>query len=75
LPYLVVGRWRLTPFPSRMPLKFVVGAPIAAPDLPLGEEVKHAGSAQCSPMHNGVSWQLESNLVLCNLLTAGDICQ
>lgn len=39
VPYLVVGRWRLTPFPAKTPLKFVVGAPIPPPELPLGAEV------------------------------------
>lgn len=39
VPYLVVGRWGMTPFPSKTPLKFIVGAPIAPPDIPLGSEV------------------------------------
>jgi hypothetical protein len=39
LPYLVVGRWGVTPFPCRTQLKFVVGAPIAPPTVPLSGEV------------------------------------
>ena len=40
VPYLVVGRWGLTPFPRRTPLRFVVGAPIDPPEVPLGGEVR-----------------------------------
>ena len=40
VPYLVVGRWALTPFPRRTPLRFVVGAPIDPPKVPLGGEVR-----------------------------------
>ena len=39
VPYLVVGRWGMTPFPSKAPLRFIVGAPIAVPSDPLGEKV------------------------------------
>ena len=39
IPYLVVGRWGMTPFPSKTALKFIVGLPIAPPDIPLGGEV------------------------------------
>ena len=39
VPYLVVGRWGMTPFPSKAPLRFIVGAPIAVPSNPLGEKV------------------------------------
>ncbi|CAL8469789.1 g9331 [Coccomyxa elongata] len=39
VPYLVVGRWGVTPFPSKTPLKFVVGTPIDPPEVALdGEE-------------------------------------
>lgn len=39
VPYLVVGRWGLTPFPSKTPLKFVVGAPISLSDISLDTKV------------------------------------
>lgn len=40
MPYLVVGRYGMTPFPSKAPLRFIVGAPIAIPANPLGEKVR-----------------------------------
>ena len=43
LPYLVVGRWGITPFPCRTALKFIVGAPISPPSpVPLSGEVLFA---------------------------------
>ena len=39
IPYLVVGRWGLTPFPRRTGLRFVVGEPLHPPPLKLGEQV------------------------------------
>ncbi len=30
VPYLVVGRWGVTPFPAPTPLRFVVGEPLTA---------------------------------------------
>ena len=45
VPYLVVGRWGLTPFPKKTALRFVVGEPIAPPHVPLGGEV-----SPCRPL-------------------------
>ncbi|CAK0784954.1 hypothetical protein CVIRNUC_008159 [Coccomyxa viridis] len=42
VPYLVVGRWGMTPFPSKAPLRFIVGAPIAVPSNPVGEQPREA---------------------------------
>ena len=56
LPYLVVGRWGITPFPCRTALKFIVGAPISPPSpVPLGGEVRCAlpcmHALPCAAMH------------------------
>ena len=32
VPYLVVGRWGVTPFPAPTPLRFIVGEPLSAVD-------------------------------------------
>ena len=65
VPYLVVGRWTLTPFPRRTPLRFVVGAPIDPPEVPLGSEVcqkpteDHYTSAnRCSEQCSSLYWSL-----------------
>ena len=47
VPYLVVGRWGLTPFPSKAPLRFIVGAPIPVPENPLGEKVSRHSPLSC----------------------------
>eukprot|EP00803_Ostreobium_quekettii_P005722 evm.model.scf_27.11 EVM.evm.TU.scf_27.11 scf_27:83458-88282(-) len=39
VPYLVVGRWGLSPLPRKVPLKFFVGEPIAPPEHQAGSEV------------------------------------
>ena len=39
IPYLVVGRWGVTPFPRRTGLKFVVGQPIHPPAAPVDGQV------------------------------------
>jgi len=39
IPYLVVGRWGVTPFPRRTGLKFVVGQPIRAESTPTDGQV------------------------------------
>ena len=47
VPYLVVGRWGMTPFPSKAPLRFIVGAPIAVPSNPVGEQVSRPMQVSC----------------------------
>ena len=32
MPYLVVGRWGVTPFPAPTPMRFIVGEPLSAVD-------------------------------------------
>ena len=32
VPYLVVGRWGVTPFPAPTPMRFIVGEPLSAAD-------------------------------------------
>lgn len=39
IPYLVVGRWGLTPFPRSSGLKFIVGAPLPVPPRTPGKPV------------------------------------
>lgn len=50
VPYLVVGRWGVTPFPSKAPLRFIVGAPIPVPENPLGEKVRSNTPTQRSAL-------------------------
>ena len=64
VPYLVVGRWGLTPFPRRTPLRFVVGAPIDPPEVPLGGEVRTAP----------IQGHTTPNAVSCIVLTAANAC-
>ena len=51
VPYLVVGRWGITPFPSKAPLKFIVGSPISVPENPLGEKVRSDDSLCTRHLH------------------------
>lgn len=39
VPYLVVGRWGVSPLPRQTGLKFVIGEPLAPPPLAPGEQV------------------------------------
>ena len=39
VPYLVVGRWGVSPFPRRTGLKFVIGEPIQLPHHVSGTQV------------------------------------
>ena len=32
VPYLLTGRWGFTPFPSRVPLVYILGEPLAPPE-------------------------------------------
>ncbi|KAK9829305.1 hypothetical protein WJX72_005048 [[Myrmecia] bisecta] len=43
VPYLLVGRWGVTPFPSQTGLKFVIGEPIEPPKHEPGTQVDEAG--------------------------------
>lgn len=40
VPYLVVGRWGVTPFPAPTPMRFIVGEPLSAADA--GSMVRRA---------------------------------
>ena len=40
IPYLVVGRWCLSPFPRSTGLKFIIGEPIQPPAHVSGEPVR-----------------------------------
>jgi hypothetical protein len=39
MPYLMVGRWLLSPLPRQTPLVYVVGEPLAPPAVAEGEVV------------------------------------
>lgn len=43
IPYLVVGRWRFTPFPLQSRLKFIVGEPLLPPNHTPGSQVELCG--------------------------------
>ena len=51
IPYLVVGRWGLTPFPRQTGLKFIVGEPLQPPYHQHGTQVSardaHGVAMQC----------------------------
>ena len=49
VPYLLVGRWGITPFPRQTCLRFVVGEPIPIPLHAQGPQVGHA--SQWCQMH------------------------
>jgi hypothetical protein len=49
VPYLMVGRWLLSPLPRQTPLVYVVGEPLAPPALAEGEQV---AAAQVDELHS-----------------------
>lgn len=40
VPFILCGRWGVTPFPRKVPLVYVVGKPIAVPAHTAGEQVE-----------------------------------
>ena len=46
IPYLVVGRWGLSPFPMQTGLKFVIGEPIPPPAHTLGTQVSLSAASE-----------------------------
>ena len=44
IPYLVVGRWGLTPFPRQTGLRFIIGEPISPPTLDTDGQVRRSKS-------------------------------
>lgn len=42
VPFILCGRWGVTPCPRKVPLVYVVGKPIPVPPHTPGEQVKHS---------------------------------
>jgi hypothetical protein len=45
VPFILCGRWWLTPFPRKVPLVYVIGKPLAPPQHRAGAPVAHADVA------------------------------
>ena len=54
IPYLVVGRWGLTPFPRQTGLKFIVGEPLQPPYHQHGTQVSARDAPPRAWRHHAV---------------------